>query len=253
MTKKTQTNSKLKKIVVDTLLDHKAENCIALDIHEITEFADFMIICSGTSNRHLDAMASKLVEASKKAGFKPLGVAGASGSDWVLVDLGSVVVHLMLPETRELYELEKLWDKDFLNSKIATRTKPLTDKKSVKKIIKNDSDIVRKAEAKIVKKTAKPKVGKIVKKVKTAARNENQNVNRSAKKTEQLPKTTKNKSTSKSVKAVKAVKEVKIAKIVKPSKTVKKVKTIKAVKTVKEKITSNKTDKKPGKNAKIKK
>jgi ribosome-associated protein len=69
-----------------------------------------MIIASGRSDRHVRAVAGAVVEQCKKAGFRPIGVEGVRSGDWVLVDLGGVVVHVMLPRVREFYNLEKLWD-----------------------------------------------------------------------------------------------------------------------------------------------
>ncbi|RKW07414.1 MAG: ribosome silencing factor, partial [Cardiobacterium sp.] len=71
--------------------------------------ADYMIVASGTSDRHLHALAGKIHDDSKAAGHPPLGIEGEDSRDWVLVDLGDIIVHLMRPETRELYALEKLW------------------------------------------------------------------------------------------------------------------------------------------------
>lgn len=68
-----------------------------------------MIVASGTSTRHVAALADHVVQQAKASGIQPLGVEGQAGSDWVLVDLGDLVVHVMLPETRQLYDLERLW------------------------------------------------------------------------------------------------------------------------------------------------
>jgi ribosome-associated protein len=72
--------------------------------------ADFMIIASGTSDRHVRSVAERVVEKTKAAGFRPHGVEGRQDSDWVLIDLSDIIVHVMLPRTREFYGLEKLWD-----------------------------------------------------------------------------------------------------------------------------------------------
>lgn len=99
----------LKTLVVDALEDLKAKDIAHLDVAKLSSVTDSMIIASGTSSRHVAAVASNVVQRAKEAGLQPLGVEGESGADWVLVDLGDVVVHVMLPETRQLYDLERLW------------------------------------------------------------------------------------------------------------------------------------------------
>lgn len=96
------------------LVKHSLEELKAVDIQIIdlkgkADFADYMIIAGGTSDRHLHAMAGKVQDDAKAAGFAPLGVEGEDSRDWVLVDLGDIIVHLMRPETRQLYALDKLW------------------------------------------------------------------------------------------------------------------------------------------------
>lgn len=96
-------------LVLDALDSLKAKNVTQLDVAEITSIADHMVIASGTSNRHLKAMADEIVEQVKAGGELPTGVEGKQDGDWVLVDLGDVLVHLMLPEVRAHYDLERLW------------------------------------------------------------------------------------------------------------------------------------------------
>jgi len=88
----------------------KAEDCRVLDVRSLTDMTDFMIIASGRSTRQVCAIAEHLVERAKHAGYQPLGVEGLPMGDWVLVDLADLVVHVMEPETRAFYQLEKLWD-----------------------------------------------------------------------------------------------------------------------------------------------
>jgi len=96
-------------LVTTALADIKAFDIEVLDVHEMTSITDFMVIASGRSNRQVKAMAGKVVEAARAAGIKPLGIEGEGQAEWVLVDLGDVLVHAMQPATRDFYQLEKLW------------------------------------------------------------------------------------------------------------------------------------------------
>ena len=100
----------LKSLVTEALEDLKGVNIVALDVHKITTITDTMIVASGTSDRHVRALADSVVEAAKKEHHPPLGIEGAGEGEWVLVDLGDLVVHVMLPRVRDFYNLEKLWD-----------------------------------------------------------------------------------------------------------------------------------------------
>ena len=102
-------SNELTDLVVDALEDIKGRDITVLDVTNLTDVTDALVVVSGTSNRQVKAMADNVVEKAKKAGHQPLGVEGLESADWVLVDLGDVVVHIMLPETRAFYELEKLW------------------------------------------------------------------------------------------------------------------------------------------------
>lgn len=99
----------IQKLVIDALEDLKAINIVKLDVSQQTDITDLMIIATGTSSRHVNALAENVITEAKKAGSPALGSEGEPNADWVLVDLGDVVVHVMLAETRELYDLEKLW------------------------------------------------------------------------------------------------------------------------------------------------
>lgn len=90
--------------------DAKAKDVRVIDIRELTTVADYMVIATGTSDRHLRSIADQLIERSTEAGRKPLGVEGRDAGEWVLVDLQDVIVHVMLAKVRELYKLENLWD-----------------------------------------------------------------------------------------------------------------------------------------------
>jgi ribosome-associated protein len=97
-------------VVIDALADMKALEVKVLDVRGLTDIADFMVIASGTSDRHVRSVAQRVVERTKEAGFRPHGVEGQQDSDWVLIDLNEMIVHVMLPRVREFYGLEKLWD-----------------------------------------------------------------------------------------------------------------------------------------------
>jgi ribosome silencing factor RsfS/YbeB/iojap len=100
----------LKAVVIDALGDMKALQIKVLDVRGLTDVADTMVIASGTSDRHVRSVAQNVVEKAKAAGFRPHGVEGQQDSDWVLIDLNEMIVHVMLPRVREFYGLEKLWD-----------------------------------------------------------------------------------------------------------------------------------------------
>jgi len=100
----------LKSVVIAALDDMKALEVKVLDVRGLTDVADTMVIASGTSDRHVRSVAKNVVEKTKAAGFRPHGVEGQQDSDWVLIDLNEMIVHVMLPRVREFYGLEKLWD-----------------------------------------------------------------------------------------------------------------------------------------------
>jgi ribosome-associated protein len=106
----TKAGPSLKTVVTDALADMKALEVKVLDVRGLTDIADFMVIASGTSDRHVRSVAQRVVEKTKEAGFRPHGVEGQQDSDWVLIDLSEMIVHVMLPRVREFYGLEKLWD-----------------------------------------------------------------------------------------------------------------------------------------------
>jgi ribosome-associated protein len=99
----------LKDLVRAVLEDAKGEDIQEIDLRDRSSFADFMVVASGTSTRQVKAMADRVVQRVKAEGITPLGVEGDREAEWVLVDLADVVVHLMLPQTRAHYNLEKLW------------------------------------------------------------------------------------------------------------------------------------------------
>jgi len=104
-----QTTDTLQDLVIQAMDDLKAENINHINLEGVSGFTDRMIFASGNSNRHVKSIAQSVIDASKKANIPPLGVEGEDIGDWVLVDLGDIVVHVMLPETRDFYEIERLW------------------------------------------------------------------------------------------------------------------------------------------------
>jgi len=100
----------LKAVVLDALDDMKALDVKYLDVRGLTDIADFMVIASGTSDRHVRSVAQRVVEKAKAGGFRPHGIEGQQDGDWVLIDLNEMIIHVMLPRVREFYGLEKLWD-----------------------------------------------------------------------------------------------------------------------------------------------
>lgn len=105
-------SAQLRSAVVGKLEGMKARDLSMIDVRGRTSVTDYLVIASGTSTRHVKAMADDVVEAAKALQQPPLGVEGERESEWVLVDLGDVVVHLMLPRTREFYGLERMWGVD---------------------------------------------------------------------------------------------------------------------------------------------
>ncbi len=95
--------------IVDVLEDSKAVDISVLDVADVCSFTDRMVLASGTSNRHVNALVGHVVEELKSEGARPLGVEGRETSEWVLVDYGDVVVHIMQKEARAFYDLERLW------------------------------------------------------------------------------------------------------------------------------------------------
>ena len=95
-------------VVLKSLSDAKAEEIVSIDLKGKTSIADFMVVASGRSNRHVGAIADQVVDKLKKEGFRNVTVEGLPHCDWVLIDGGDVVVHIFRPEVREFYNLEKM-------------------------------------------------------------------------------------------------------------------------------------------------
>jgi ribosome-associated protein len=99
----------LRRQVLAALDELKAKDVHEIDVRGKTSIADILFIASGTSTRHVKSLADEVVKFVKKAGMMPLGVEGQREAEWVLVDLGDIIVHVMLPRIREFYGLERLW------------------------------------------------------------------------------------------------------------------------------------------------
>ena len=96
-------------LVIDALDDVKAKDIVRLDVRDMTTVTDYMVVASGTSNRHVKALVDNVAEKAKEAGHRAIGIEGEEGGEWVLLDLQDTLVHVMLPKVREFYNLEKLW------------------------------------------------------------------------------------------------------------------------------------------------
>ena len=103
-------NKQLKEKILNSLEDIKAVNPVAIDVKNISSLTDFMVIASGTSNRHLAAISEKVLEGLKENNVSGIRIEGQGGDEWLLVDAGDVIIHLMSSDAREFYDLESLWD-----------------------------------------------------------------------------------------------------------------------------------------------
>ena len=101
---------KLLSNVQNILEDNKAEDISILNVKDKSSVTDFMMIASGRSTRHIQAIADNLIDKLKKDKIKPLGVEGYNQSEWILIDYGDLLIHVMHPKAREFFSIEKLWD-----------------------------------------------------------------------------------------------------------------------------------------------
>lgn len=99
----------LRSLVKESLLETKGKDVEVLDVTKLSDVMDFLIIATGTSNRHVKSLANNVIEDAKAKKIRPIGVEGMDAGEWVLVDYGDVVLHVMQQATRDFYELEKLW------------------------------------------------------------------------------------------------------------------------------------------------
>ena len=102
--------SKLRDLVSSSLDELKAVDPVTINVKKLSSFTDYMIIASGTSNRHIQSIGEKVLEDLKVKNIKPLGLEGEGSEEWVLIDVGDVVLHLMSANARAFYDLESLWD-----------------------------------------------------------------------------------------------------------------------------------------------
>ncbi|WP_205527286.1 ribosome silencing factor [Solimonas sp. K1W22B-7] len=170
--------TKLVQIAKNALEDLKGFDIKVLDVAHLTTVTDWMIVCTGTSTRHVKSLADNVADEARASGHRPLGLEGADGSDWVLVDLGSVVVHVMQAQARIHYQLEKLWDiappeepaeakpKKKAAAKPKTAAKPAAKKPAAKKAPAKKAAVKKSAPAKkaAAKKPAAKKTGAVAKK-----------------------------------------------------------------------------------------
>ncbi|MCH2263457.1 MAG: ribosome silencing factor [SAR86 cluster bacterium] len=104
--------SRVRDLVLSSLDELKAVNPVTINVKKISNFTDYMMIASGTSSRHIQSIGEKVLEDLKSKKIKPLGVEGQGSEEWLLIDLGDVVLHLMSTNARTFYDLESLWDPD---------------------------------------------------------------------------------------------------------------------------------------------
>jgi ribosome-associated protein len=102
-------SEELSDLIVDALEEIKGQDIIKLNVRDMTTVTDWMVVASGTSSRHVQALIDNVAQKAKAAGHRPTGIEGESGAEWVLLDLQDALVHVMLPKVREFYNLEKLW------------------------------------------------------------------------------------------------------------------------------------------------
>ncbi len=99
----------LNDFLADKADDMKAQDIVTLDVQGKSSITDFMIVCTGTSKRHVSSIADHVAREAKQAGMTPLAIDGENEGEWVVVDMGTTILHVMQESHRELYQLEKLW------------------------------------------------------------------------------------------------------------------------------------------------
>ena len=114
------------RLILHVLEEAKAVDICQLDVRKLTDITDFMVIASGTSHRHVHAMAERVREAARQQQLRPIGIEGEAENDWILIDYADVVVHVMMPQVREFYSLERLWN-DHLGEAVQHRRDKFSD------------------------------------------------------------------------------------------------------------------------------
>ena len=110
--------SDLKSVVIDTLDLNKAQDIVTIDLKDKSSMADYMIIASGTSSRHIQSLSEQVLEKLKDNGIKNSKIEGKESNEWKLVDGIDLIVHIFHPEKRKFYELEKIWSKKIQKEKV---------------------------------------------------------------------------------------------------------------------------------------
>lgn len=128
---------KVQRWVNDALEDAKARDIAVLDVRKVSDFTDYMVIATGTSNRHVQSTADKVMETLREHGVRPVGSEGGKIGDWVLIDFGDVVVHVMREQVRDFYNLEKLWSDA---KHVASGEKPKAHRKGAKSAKKRKTE-----------------------------------------------------------------------------------------------------------------
>ncbi len=104
--------TRLLKVITRTMQDLKATDMQTYHVEPITSITDYMVVASGRSARQVQAIAERITETTKQHGYRPLGIEGQQQGEWILLDFGDVIAHIMQPATRRYYQLEKLWAVD---------------------------------------------------------------------------------------------------------------------------------------------
>lgn len=117
-------SDKLQQLIQAALVGGKGQDIRVLDVRRLTDFTDYMIIATGTSNRHVVSLADKVQEQLREHGLRPAGHEGEDVGDWVLLDYVDAVVHIMRPQVRDFYNLEKLWGEDAAGAASGRRSQP---------------------------------------------------------------------------------------------------------------------------------